>query len=57
MLKVISLLSLLLSCKANEGQFYENYSFDYSAAKMPLAYSTYGNAVELNHKVKLNSVI
>jgi hypothetical protein len=24
---------------------------------MPLAYSTYGNAVELHHKVKLNSVI
>lgn len=36
---------------------YENYSFDYSAHKMPLAYTTYGNAVELNHKVKLNSVV
>ena len=38
-------------------QIYENYSFDYSAHKLPLAYSTYGNAVELNHKVKLNSKI
>ena len=38
-------------------QVYENYSFDYSAHKLPLAYSTYGNAVELNHKVKLNSKI
>lgn len=36
-------------------QVYENYSFDYSAKKLPLAYTTYGNAVELNHKVKLNS--
>ena len=36
-------------------QVYENYSFDYSAHKLPLAYTTYGNAVELNHKVKLNS--
>lgn len=36
---------------------YENFSFDYSANKFPLAYTTYGNAVELNHKVKLNSNI
>ena len=36
-------------------QVYENYSFDFSAHKLPLAYTTYGNAVELNHKVKLNS--
>ena len=36
-------------------QVYENYSFDYSAHKLPLAYTTYGTAVELNHKVKLNS--
>ena len=38
-------------------QVYENYSFDYSAHKLPLAYTTYGNAVELNHKVKLNSIV
>jgi hypothetical protein len=24
---------------------------------MPLAWTTYGNAIELNHKVKLNSVV
>lgn len=36
---------------------YENYSFDYSAHKLPLAYTTFGNAIELNHKVKLTSKI
>ena len=36
-------------------QVYENYSFDNTAHNLPLANKTYGNAVELNHKVKLNS--
>ena len=35
----------------------ENYSFDFSSKKMPLAYQSYGNAVELEHKVKLNSIV
>ena len=34
---------------------YDNFSFDFSSHKMPLMYNAYGNAVELNHKVKLNS--
>ena len=38
-------------------EVYENYSFDYSAHKLPLAYTTFGNAIELNHKVKLTSKI
>lgn len=36
---------------------YPNFSFDYSAHEMPLFYTSYGNAVELNHNVKLNSLI
>lgn len=40
-----------------QGTVYDNFSFDYSAGKMPLAYTTYGNAIELNHRLKLNSVV
>ena len=36
---------------------YDNYGFDYSAQRLPIAYTTYGNAVELNHKLKLNSAV
>ena len=36
---------------------YENYSFDFSAHKRPIAYTTYGNALELNSKVKLNPAV
>lgn len=38
-------------------QLYENYSFDYSAHKTPIAYSSYGNAIELTRKVKLSSKV
>lgn len=55
-MKVVYLYALL-GVVASKGQFYENYSFDYSAGRMPLAYTTYGNAIELNNKVKLNSKI
>ena len=48
---------LLIFVGALSKQVYENYSFDYSAHKLPLAYTTFGNAVELNHKVKLTSKI
>jgi len=51
MKNLLALLVLGVSTK----QVYENYSFDYSAHKLPIAYTTYGNAVELNHKVKLNT--
>ena len=40
-----------------EGKPYENFSFDYSNSLLPIAYTTYGNAIELNHKLKLNSRI
>jgi hypothetical protein len=31
----------------------ENYSFDYSAHKVPIAYSTYATSLELFSKAKL----
>ena len=34
---------------------YENYSFDYSAHKVPIAYKSHFNAIELHSHVKLNS--
>ena len=55
MFKVIPLLLVSLSAAAK--QRYDNYSFDYSAGKLPLSYTTYGNAIELHHKLKLNSGI
>jgi len=33
---------------------FENYSFDFSAHTRPIAYTTYGNALELINKVKIN---
>ena len=33
---------------------YVNYSFDFSAHTRPIAYVTYGNALELVNKVKVN---
>ena len=32
---------------------YENYSFDFSAHRRPIAYASWGNTVELQSKVKL----
>ena len=59
----LSLLAALLlshataqdaSQKSNEHKkAYENYSFDFSAHTRPIAYTTYGNTLELNNKVKL----
>jgi len=46
---------IVASVTAMDGEFYENYSFDYSRNEYPLGYTTYGNAIELNHYVKLNS--
>ena len=40
--------------EGKEKVVYENYSFDFSAHERPLAYTTYGNAIELVSKVKLN---
>jgi hypothetical protein len=54
MFKVIPLLVCLTAAAK---QKYDNYSFDYSSGKLPLAYTTYGNAIELHHKLKLNSGI
>ena len=34
-------------------QLLENYSFDFSSHKLPIAYNTYGSAVQLHHKYKL----
>ena len=34
-------------------QVLENYSFDFSSHKLPVAYSTYGAAVQIHHKYKL----
>lgn len=50
-------LRLICVAVAQAKVVYDNYSFDYSAQKMPLWYETYGNAVELQHKVKLNSAV
>jgi len=36
---------------------YDNYSFDFSAHTRPIAYTTYGNALELVNKVKLNPAV
>ena len=38
-------------------EVYENYSFDFSAHERPIAYSTMGNALELNKKVKVNPAV
>lgn len=36
---------------------YENYSFDFSAHTRPIAYTTFGNTLELVNKVKLNPAV
>ena len=36
---------------------YKNYSFDFSAHKRPIAYTTFGNALELVNKVKLSPAV
>ena len=36
---------------------YENYSFDFSGGKRPIAYSSIGNTVELQSKIKLNPAV
>jgi hypothetical protein len=36
---------------------YDNYSFDYSAHEVPIAYTSVDNTVELHHKVKLNPIV
>jgi hypothetical protein len=36
-----------------KAQDLENYSFDFSAHQLPVAYNTYGSAVQLHHKYKL----
>ena len=36
---------------------YENYSFDFSAHTRPIAYTTFGNTLELTNKVKLNPMV
>ena len=40
--------------KNKEKLAYDNYSFDFSAKKRPIAYQSMGNAVELQSKIKLN---
>jgi hypothetical protein len=50
---ILAALSSVTVCRS----IYDVYSFDYSAHKLPLYYQTYGNAVELSHKVKLNSEV
>jgi|TARA_B110001450_G_C17246164_1_gene329572 hypothetical protein len=37
----------------DQPQLLENYSFDFSAHKLPIAYDTFGSAVQLHHKYKL----
>ena len=54
-MKVILLLIVLKHIVAKN--LYENYSFDYSAHKTPIAYSSYGNAIKLTRKVKLSSKV
>ena len=63
-MKTLLLTSALLFANVAQGQtrqvdrkVYENYSFDFSAHKRPIAYTTYGNALELNSKVKLNPAV
>ena len=36
-----------------EGQILNNYSFDFKEHKPPLAYDTYGAAVQVHHMIKL----
>ena len=36
---------------------YENYSFDFDSHKIPIAYRSHGNTVELHNHVKLNSIV
>lgn len=37
----------------NRPQNIENYSFDFSAHQLPIAYDTFGAAVQLHHHYKL----
>lgn len=59
----VSLISLLGSASGQtrgsepevpQKEDYVNYSFDFSAHTRPIAYVTYGNALELVNKVKVN---
>jgi hypothetical protein len=36
---------------------YDNYSFDFGSHKVPIAYRSYANAIELHNYVKLNSIV
>lgn len=55
MSKLIALITLVEIVVANSVPLvYENYSFNFSEHKRPIAYQTLGNALELNSKIKLN---
>ena len=45
------------SSKNKEKLAYDNYSFDFSAKRRPIAYQQMGNAVELQSKIKLNPAV
>ena len=44
---LISIYAVSITVSAQEKSVYENYSFDFSAHRRPIAYSSYGNTVEL----------
>ena len=44
---LISIYAVSLTVLAQEKSVYENYSFDFSAHRRPIAYSSYGNTIEL----------
>ena len=56
-MKTLVVLLFLSLVTAQNKTYYENYSWDYSAHKMPIAYTSHGNAVEMHHFVKLNNKI
>jgi len=57
----VSLSALTKRISATPGGFkktvYPNFSFDYSAHDVPIAYTAFDNAVELHSKVKLNTIV
>jgi hypothetical protein len=60
-LTFVSLSAITPRTYATPGGFkktlYPNYSFDYSAHEVPIAYTSIDNAVELHSKVKLNTLV
>lgn len=50
---LISIYAISRTALAQDKAVFENYSFDFSGHRRPIAYESLGNTVELQSKVKL----